>query len=78
MEFDYSDEEYSSEKDGEDDEAEIVERLRDPLGWWSQNERMYPHIAELARKYLEVQASSALSEPLFSHAGFSLQTRVNS
>lgn len=43
--------------------------LGGPLGWWAQNQDTFPHVAELARKYLAVQASSASSEHLFSTSG---------
>lgn len=39
------------------------------LGWWAKAQRVYPHIATLARKYLAVQASSAASERVFSVGG---------
>lgn len=56
---------------------ETVQRLGGPLGWWRQNEMLYPHIARLARKYLAVQASSAASERLFSQAGLVVTAKRN-
>ncbi|CAM9894052.1 unnamed protein product, partial [Sphacelaria rigidula] len=39
------------------------------LGWWAKAQRVYPHVAILARKYLAVQASSAASERVFCVGG---------
>ena len=56
---------------------ETVHRVGGPLGWWRQNEMLYPHIARLARKYLAGQASSAASERLFSQAGLVVTAKRN-
>jgi hypothetical protein len=40
-----------------------------PLEWWRSNERYYPHLAQLAKIYLAIPASSATVERLFSCAG---------
>jgi len=39
------------------------------LKWWDKNKAELPLLAELAREYLCIPASSAPSERLFSHAG---------
>jgi hypothetical protein len=39
------------------------------LEWWKFNEKLYPHVAQLAKDYLALPASSATVERLFSRAG---------
>jgi hypothetical protein len=43
--------------------------LQNPLEWWKFNEKLYPHLAQLAKEYLAIPASSATVERLFSRAG---------
>ena len=40
-----------------------------PLQWWKENERKFPRISKLARKYLQIPATSASSERSFSTFG---------
>ena len=40
-----------------------------PLAWWKFHEKKFPHLAELAKTYLAIPASSATVERLFSRAG---------
>ena len=46
--------------------------FNDPLEWWAKNEVKYPIIAELARRYLCIPATSAPSERVFSIAGLTI------
>jgi len=41
----------------------------DPLDWWARNEKAFPNIAQLARNYLAMLASTVPSEQAFSAAG---------
>ena len=41
----------------------------DPLRYWRRNQRVYPTLAFLARKYLAIPATSVYSERLFSEFG---------
>ena len=43
-------------------------RLQDTLEWWGENEKRYPNLSPLARKYLAIPATSAPSERAFSAA----------
>jgi zinc finger BED domain-containing protein 1 (E3 SUMO-protein ligase ZBED1) len=45
---------------------------KDPLLWWKRNQSDFPELAELARRVLCVQATSAPCERLFSHAGLTI------
>jgi hypothetical protein len=49
--------------------AEGSTTQRDPLEWWSQKYELYPTVWLLARYYLAIPATSALSERCFSAAG---------
>jgi hypothetical protein len=43
-----------------------------PLEWWKLNQSKFPNVAELAKMYLSIQATSAATERIFS----SLASRV--
>ena len=47
----------------------IVKRKFDPLDWWKEHKRTYPHVAALARKWLSVPGTSTPSERVFSICG---------
>ena len=44
----------------------------DPLMWWKSHATNYPRLHVLAMKVLQVQATSAASERLFSSAGLTI------
>jgi hypothetical protein len=48
----------------------------DLLLWWKQHENAYPNLSKLAKKYLNIPASSASSERNFSAAGLVLSERT--
>ncbi|CAI6369807.1 unnamed protein product [Macrosiphum euphorbiae] len=49
----------------------------DPFGWWKSHEKKYPLIAELAKKYLSIPATSVSSERCFSTAGNVVTSKRN-
>jgi hypothetical protein len=53
------------------------DELSDPLKWWEKNSSSYPTLWLLARYYLAVPATSALSERCFSGAGQILTSTRN-
>ncbi len=50
-------------------QEEPVELTAVPMLWWKENCSRYKHLAQLARKYLCLPATSVPSERLFSTAG---------
>ena len=48
---------------------------QDPLAWWRRYEPAFPHLAQLAKIYLAIPASSASSERIFSRAGYTMNCR---
>ncbi|CAG8800074.1 24587_t:CDS:1, partial [Racocetra persica] len=40
-----------------------------PLTWWRTNQKWFPVLSKLARKYLAISATLTASERLFSDAG---------
>lgn len=52
-------------------------KTHNPLIWWRTNEKEYPNLAALARKFLAFPATSVPSERLFSDAGNILTKKRN-
>ena len=46
-------------------ETKVIERKSDPLLWWRSNGGQFPHVMEVAQKYLAIPGSSVPSERLF-------------
>jgi len=46
-----------------------------PLSWWKMNFKHYPRLAQLAKKFLSIQATSAPAERIFSLAGLIVTDR---
>lgn len=77
----------SSREEGEGAETElknefsVYEKMpeisagEDPLTWWSTHETTLPHLAQFAKKYLCISASSSASERVFSTSGLICSAR---
>lgn len=50
-------------------QTETIDPEKDPLTWWRDAKAIYPHISNLARKYLCIPATSSSSERVFSTSG---------
>jgi hypothetical protein len=46
-----------------------IDWMENPFAWWAHNEKHFPYLSTLARKYLLVPAASTASERMFSDAG---------
>ena len=55
-----------------------VHNDQDPLKWWDVNKGQFPILAQLARKYLSIQATSGASERVFSDAGLIMSAKRTS
>ena len=53
----------------------IVKGFGYALDWWKENEIHFPRLARIARKYLVIPATSAMSESMFSRMGLILTNR---
>ena len=47
----------------------VIERNESPFFWWKQQQTAFPRVVKLAGRFLSAQASSVVSERLFSEAG---------
>ena len=54
-----------------------IDRIKNPLEWWKNNENKFPRLQQLAKKYLCIPGSSVPSERLFSKAGQLVSERRN-
>nr|CAH7720965.1 unnamed protein product [Callosobruchus chinensis] len=56
-------------------EEKLCIRKDDPLKWWQARGLLYPQLADLAKKYLCVMATSVPSERIFSKSGQTLSEK---
>ncbi|XP_065893497.1 uncharacterized protein [Dysidea avara] len=52
-----------------------IKRMDDPICWWKVNGSRFPHLENLARKYLAIPVTSTPSERVFSVAGIVVDKR---
>ncbi|GBC42762.2 zinc finger BED domain-containing protein 1-like [Rhizophagus irregularis DAOM 181602=DAOM 197198] len=55
-----------------------IKNDQDPLKWWDVNKSQFPVLAQLARKYLSIQATLGASERVFSDAGLIMSSKRTS
>jgi len=61
-----------TKKGGKDNKEDVINNI---LIWWKENEKKFPHLAELAKKYLCIGATSVSCERVFSRAGWIVSKR---
>ena len=52
-----------------------IQSDQDPLKWWDVNKSQFLILAQLAHKYLFIQATSSASERVFSDAGLIMSSK---
>jgi hypothetical protein len=52
-----------------------ISHHQDPLLWWRENKHLYPNIAQTARKWLCIPATSTPSERVFSNCGVAVTAK---
>jgi len=75
-----SDEEYEDEGNELHKYKSMTDKIshnQDPLLWWKYNQKKYPVVSQLAKKYLSVIVTSVPCERLFSEAGQVVTKRRN-
>uniref|UniRef100_A0AAQ5Y0H8 BED-type domain-containing protein n=1 Tax=Amphiprion ocellaris TaxID=80972 RepID=A0AAQ5Y0H8_AMPOC len=58
-------------------EEKVIPRNEDPLLWWKKNERAFPQLSKVAKRYLGTVATSVPAERLFSKAGETVSQKRN-
>ena len=54
---------------------DVNDDFNDPLKWWEESCAKYPYVANIARKYLAIPATSAPSEQVWSRLARILSLR---
>jgi hypothetical protein len=49
----------------------------DPFEWWYENQKRFPTLYKIARKYLSIPVTSVLSKRLFSDTGNQISAERN-